>query len=102
MLTKEELIHIFGIRLAMALDSKRGGLFTYFSAEYSEDSDIVLNGGDFERKFGTSMSRFQKVMQHFRLAESPTLITTDSVSFIHLLINLLMYVCMHLFIYLFI
>ena len=33
--------------------------------------DTVLTGGDFERKFGTSMSRFQSVMQHFKLEETP-------------------------------
>ena len=64
LLTKDEFIHIIGIRLAIALESKRGGLSTYFSAEYSEDMDTVLTGGDFEQKYGTSMSRFQSVMQH--------------------------------------
>ena len=63
-LTKDEFIHIIGIRLAIALESNRGGLPTYFSAEYSEGMDTVLTGGDFDRKFGTSMSRFQSVMQH--------------------------------------
>ena len=64
LLTKDEFIHIIGIRLAIALESNRGGLPTYFSAEYSEGMDTVLTGGDFDRKFGTSMSRFQSVMQH--------------------------------------
>ena len=83
--TKEELIHILGIRLAIALESKRGGLPTYFNTEYCE-TDTVLTGGDFERRFGTSLTRFQKVMHFFKLAESPTSITSSTVSFIRLFI----------------
>lgn len=39
--------------------------------------DTVLTGGDSDRKFGTPMSRFQSVMQHLRLAETPALIYND-------------------------
>ncbi len=77
-LTKDEFIHIVGIRLAIALESKRGGLPTYFSEVYKTNMDTVLRGGDFERKFGTTMSRFQSVMLHLRLAETPATITTNS------------------------
>jgi hypothetical protein len=83
-ITKEELIHILVIKLAIALESKRGGLPTYFNTEYSDGMNTVLTGGDYERKFGTSLTRCQKIMQFLKLAESPSSITTSTVSFIYL------------------
>jgi hypothetical protein len=83
-IAKEELVHISGIKLAIALESKLEGLPAYFNIEYSDGMDTVLTGGDFERKFGKSLTRCQKVKQFLKLAESPTSITTSTVSFIFL------------------
>ena len=59
LLVKDEFIHIIGIRLAIALESKRGGLRTYFSEVCGRCSEVILKES-LER-----LSRFQNVMQHF-------------------------------------
>ena len=42
LLVKDEFIHIIGIRLAIALESKRGGLRTYFSEVWTLFSQEVI------------------------------------------------------------
>ena len=63
-----ELLHILGIRLAMTLDPKKGGLDIHWDP-YNEDIEGVILGGNFNKRFKTSKSRFQKVFQAFSLED---------------------------------
>ncbi len=58
LLAEGELMHVLGIRLAMTLDPKKGGMDIHWSS-YDADIEGVILGGDFKKCFGTSKSRFQ-------------------------------------------
>jgi hypothetical protein len=68
LLADGELLHVIGIRLAMTLDPKKGGLDIHWD-QYDEDVEGVILGGDYKKRFGTSKSRFQKVFQAFQLED---------------------------------
>ena len=68
---------MIGIRLALTLDSKKGGLDIHW-AEYDENIEGVILGGEFESRFGVSRSRFDKFWQAFRLTRYPNTITRDT------------------------
>ena len=69
LLADGELLHVIGIRLAMTLDPKKGGLDIHWDP-YDEDTEGVILGGNFKQRFETSKNRFQKVFQAFRLEDT--------------------------------
>jgi hypothetical protein len=83
-IAKEELSHISGIKLAIALESKLEGLPAYFNIEYSDGMDTVLPGGDFERILRKIFDAMSKSKAVFKIGRAPTSITTSTVSFIFL------------------
>ena len=72
--TRAEVIRMIGIRLALTLDLKKGGLYIHW-AEYDEDIEGLILGGEFESRFGVSRNRFDKFWQAFRLTRYPSCIT---------------------------
>jgi hypothetical protein len=66
LLASGELLHVLGIRLAMTLDPKKGGLDIHWDP-YDEDTVGVILGGNFKQRFITSKSRFTKIFQAFQL-----------------------------------
>ena len=75
---ESDVTRMIGIRLALTLDSKKGGLDIHW-ADYDENIEGVILGGNFETRFGVSRSRFDKFWQAFRLTEYPEsiLLNTD-------------------------
>ena len=56
---ESDFTRMLGIRSALTLDSKKGGLDIHW-ADYDEDIEGVILGGNFESRFGVSRSRFDK------------------------------------------
>ena len=50
---------MIGVRLALTLDSKKGGLDIHW-AECDEDIEGVILGGEFESRFRVSRRKFYK------------------------------------------
>ena len=59
------------------MDPKKGGLEFHWEEIGEDIEDRVILGGDFENRFHTSLSRFQKVFQCFNLAQKAP-VTSES------------------------
>ena len=68
-LTKGEIIKWLGIRLAMAVEPRRGPLPTYWKSE--SDVGVVSTAANYEGRFGMKLSRFTDISSCLQLAQEP-------------------------------
>ena len=68
-LTKGEIIKWLGIRLAMAVEPRRGLLPTYWKSE--SDVGVVSTAANYEGRFGMKLSRFTDISSCLQLAQEP-------------------------------
>ena len=68
-LSKGELIKWLGIRLAMAVEPRRGPLPTYWKSE--SDAGVVSTAANYEGHFGMKLSRSTYINSCLQLAEEP-------------------------------
>ena len=64
--SKGELLKFLGLRLAMAADSKRGGVPTYF--QQTQEEGTIYTPPDYGNRFHMSRHRFQDISSSLRLA----------------------------------
>ena len=67
--TKGEMIKWLGIRLAMAVEPRRGPLPTYWKSE--SDVGVVSTAANYEGRFGMKLSRFTDIRSCLQLAQEP-------------------------------
>jgi hypothetical protein len=64
--TRGELLKCFGLRLAMVIEPRKGGVEAYWNAEDSPET--TFTPADFQGRFQMSCSRFKRIWSAFRLS----------------------------------
>lgn len=77
-LTKGEFFKWLGIRLAMAIEPRRGPITVYWEHDIHEGS--IFTPPDYERRFGMSRHRFQDITSSITFSERKKEVHVDSVS----------------------